>query len=54
MKKTSKVKNPIAKVVRTIKPRIVAAKKGKGSYKRRGKYIEEKNQCMNTEQKWLK
>ena len=29
MKKTSKVKNPIAKVVRTLKPRIVAAKKAK-------------------------
>ena len=34
MKKTSKIKNPIAKVVRTMKPRIVASKKGKGSYNR--------------------
>ena len=51
MKNISKIKNPIAKVVRTMKPRIVAAKKGKGSYKRRGKYIEERNQCMSIRQK---
>ena len=49
MKKASKIKNPIARMIRTIKQRIVAAKKGKGSYKRRGKYIEEKNQCMSIE-----
>ena len=49
MKRKLKIKNPIARVVRTMKPSIVAAKKGKGSYRRRGKYIEEKNQCMSIE-----
>lgn len=34
MQKLSKHKNPIAKMVKTIKPRVVAPKKGKGSYNR--------------------
>jgi stalled ribosome alternative rescue factor ArfA len=50
MKNKPKIRNPIARLVRTLKPRVITSKKGKGSYKRRGKYIEEKNQCMNTEQ----
>lgn len=50
MKKKIKNINPIAKLVRTIKPSVVASKKGKGSYNRKtGKYIEEKNQCMSIE-----
>jgi len=51
MKKKLKHINPIAKVVRAIKPSVVASKKGKGSYNRKtGKYIEEKSQCMSIEQ----
>lgn len=51
MKRKPKIRNPIAQVVKSMKPRVVAPKKGKGSYRRNtGKYIEEKNQCMNTEQ----
>ena len=34
MKKKPKIRNPIARMVRTLKPRVVAPKKGKGSYKR--------------------
>lgn len=33
--KPTKTKNPVAKVVRLIKPSVVASKKGKGSYKRK-------------------
>ena len=51
MKRKPKIRNPLARMVKSIKPRVVAPKKGKGSYRRNtGKYIEEKNQCMNTEQ----
>ena len=51
MKNKPKIRNAVARLVRTLKPRVVTSKKGKGSYKRNtGKYIEEKNQCMNTEQ----
>jgi stalled ribosome alternative rescue factor ArfA len=35
MKKQTKPMNPIARVVRTIKPSVVASKKGKGSYNRK-------------------
>jgi len=34
MKKQVKSINPIAKVVKAIKPSVVASKKGKGSYNR--------------------
>ena len=34
MKKKPKIHNPIARMVRTLKPRVVAPKKGKGSYNR--------------------
>ena len=32
--------NPIARVVRTIKPSVVASKKGKGSYNRKKQTIK--------------
>lgn len=40
--KQLKKTNPVAKVVRTIKPSVVASKKGKGSYtrKRTGKWAQ--------------
>ena len=34
MKRKPKTRNPIARMVRTLKPRVVASKKGKGSYNR--------------------
>ena len=34
MKKKTTVKNPIARVVRTMRPAVVANRKGKGSYNR--------------------
>ena len=34
VQKQTKPMNPIARVVRTIKPSVVASKKGKGSYRR--------------------
>ena len=34
MKRIPKIRNPLARMVKTMKPRVVAPKKGKGSYNR--------------------
>ena len=59
MKKSKvKTRNPIAQIVKSIKPTIVLAKKGKGSYNRNKEKVvkfyvntlRRKNQCMSIEQ----